>query len=103
MFAGTGPSEGHKRLWLPQAMQDRRDRMVCLCHTCRKHEVQRDRYALAAAGMELGMLCIETGERDEAKRVLEHTKLATAALILINWSHELWGCFLFFFDKKDAQ
>lgn len=84
-------------------MQDRRDRMVCLCHTCRKHEVQRDRYALAAAGMELGMLCIETGERDEAKRVLEHTKLATAALILINWSHELWGCFLFFFDKKDAQ
>ena len=66
-------------------------KLVCLCHVCRKHQVQHDHYALAAAGMELGMLYIETGNRAEAKRVLEHTKLVhvTAATSLI--SREVWG------------
>lgn len=40
----------------------------------RAEEVKHDRYAVAAADMELGLLYIDMGRLKEAERILEATK-----------------------------
>lgn len=48
--------------------------MCVLLLICSAEDVKHDRYAVAAADTELGLLYIDMGRLEEAERILEATK-----------------------------